>query len=55
MLSRCVLSDVSTPAPVSAVVQDLVAAMVARGKGEMDYSALATVLFELADIVREGA
>jgi 2-hydroxy-3-oxopropionate reductase len=49
------LAENGVPAPVSAVVQDLVAAMVARGKGEMDYSALATVLFELADIVREGA
>ena len=39
-----------TAAPVSAVVQDLVAALLARGRGEMDYSALATVLFELANI-----
>jgi 3-hydroxyisobutyrate dehydrogenase-like beta-hydroxyacid dehydrogenase len=44
------LADNRVPAPVSAVVQDLVAAMVARGKGELDYSALATVLFELAGI-----
>lgn len=39
-----------TPAPVSAVVQDLVAALIARGRGDMDYSALATVLFDLADV-----
>ena len=44
------LAATGTPAPVSAVVQDLVAAMLARGRGEMDYSALATVLFDLADV-----
>ncbi len=44
------LRTTGTPAPVSAVVQDLVAAMLARGGGEMDYSALATVLFDLADV-----
>jgi 2-hydroxy-3-oxopropionate reductase len=44
------LDDTGTPAPVSAVVQELVAALVARGRGEMDYSALATVLFELSGI-----
>ncbi|HJR57781.1 MAG TPA: NAD(P)-dependent oxidoreductase [Vicinamibacterales bacterium] len=44
------LAETGTPAPVSAVVQDLVGALVARGRGEMDYSALATVLFELAQI-----
>ena len=44
------LAATQTNAPVSAVVQDLVAALLARGRGEMDYSALATVLFELANI-----
>ncbi len=44
------LAESNTPAPVSSVVQELVAAMLARGKGEMDYSALATVLFELAGL-----
>jgi 2-hydroxy-3-oxopropionate reductase len=44
------LDDTGTPAPVSAVVQELVAALVARGRGELDYSALATVLFELSGI-----
>ena len=44
------LAATGTPAPVSAVVQDLVATMIARGRGEMDYSALATVLFDLADV-----
>jgi len=38
------------PAPVAAVVQQLVYAMVAAGKGELDYSALATVLFDLAGV-----
>lgn len=44
------LADTMTPAPVSAVVQDLVFALVARGRGDLDYSALATVLFELAGV-----
>ena len=44
------LDDTGTPAPVSAVVQELVAGLVARGRGELDYSALATVLFELSGI-----
>jgi len=47
------LAEHSTPAPVSAVVQDLVYALVARGRGDLDYSALATVLFDLAG-VRQG-
>jgi 2-hydroxy-3-oxopropionate reductase len=38
------------PLPVSAVVQQLVNAMMAAGRGDADYSALATVLFELAGI-----
>lgn len=42
------LADTGTRAPVSAVVQELVAALVARGRGDLDYSALATVLFELS-------
>jgi 2-hydroxy-3-oxopropionate reductase len=44
------LADNATPAPVSTVVQDLVHALVARGRGDLDYSALATVLFDLAGI-----
>lgn len=44
------LADNASPAPVSTVVQDLVHALVARGRGELDYSALATVLFDLAGI-----
>ncbi len=38
------------PLPVSAVVQQLVNAMMAAGRGDADYSALATVLFGLAGI-----
>ncbi|MGE5361735.1 MAG: NAD(P)-dependent oxidoreductase [Bacteroidales bacterium] len=38
------------PLPVSAVVQQLVNAMMAAGRGDADYSALATVLFELAGL-----
>jgi 2-hydroxy-3-oxopropionate reductase len=44
------LADTGTTAPVSAIVQDLVAGLVARGRGDLDYSALATVLFELSGI-----
>ena len=44
------LSGFETPAPESAVVQQLVAELVASGRGEMDYSALATVIFDLAGL-----
>jgi 2-hydroxy-3-oxopropionate reductase len=44
------LAGTGTAAPISAVVQQLVYAMVASGKGDMDYSALATVLFDLSGI-----
>jgi 2-hydroxy-3-oxopropionate reductase len=37
-----------TPAPVSALVQQLLAALLASGQGDADYSALATVFFGLA-------
>jgi 2-hydroxy-3-oxopropionate reductase len=39
-----------TPAPVSAVVHQLVTALVAGGHGDDDYAALATVLFDLASL-----
>jgi len=38
----------SVPAPVAAAVHQLVTALVASGRGDADYSALATVLFDLA-------
>ncbi len=44
------LAEHDVPAPVAAVVQQLVYALTARGDGELDYSALATVVFELAGI-----
>jgi 2-hydroxy-3-oxopropionate reductase len=44
------LTEHFTPAPVAAAVQQLVAAMMAAGKEDADYSALATVLFELAGL-----
>lgn len=49
------LTETATPAPVSAVVQELVAALVARGRGDLDYSALATVLFDLAGLPERQA
>ena len=44
------LAEHDVPAPVAAVVQQLVYALTARGDGEMDYSALATVVFDLAGL-----
>jgi 2-hydroxy-3-oxopropionate reductase len=48
------LAEHHVPAPVSAEVHQLVTALVAAGKGEQDYSALATVLFDLAGLPRSG-
>ena len=39
-----------TPLPVSALVQQLLNALVAAGRAGDDYSALATVLFDLAGL-----
>jgi 2-hydroxy-3-oxopropionate reductase len=44
------LAATGTPAPVAGVVQQLVTAMVAMGRGEDDYSSLATVVFALAGL-----
>jgi 2-hydroxy-3-oxopropionate reductase len=44
------LAEFATPAPVSAAVHQLVMALVAAGRGEEDYAAIATVLFELAGL-----
>jgi 2-hydroxy-3-oxopropionate reductase len=46
------LAEFATPAPVSAAVQQLVLALVADGRGEDDYAAVATVLFNLAGLDR---
>jgi 2-hydroxy-3-oxopropionate reductase len=43
------------PLPVSSAVQQLVNAMMAAGRGDADYSALATILFDLAGIADETA
>ena len=44
------LNEARTPAPVTAVVQQLLSALLAQGKEHLDYSALATVLFDLAQV-----
>jgi 2-hydroxy-3-oxopropionate reductase len=44
------LNDARVPAPVTAIVQQLLIALVADGKEALDYSALATVLADLARI-----
>ena len=51
-IAATTLAQHNAPAPVSAVVQQLVNAMVATGRAEADYSALATVLFDLAGLER---
>jgi 2-hydroxy-3-oxopropionate reductase len=44
------LAEHETPAPVSAAVHQLVTALVASGRGDDDYAALGTVLFDLAHV-----
>jgi 2-hydroxy-3-oxopropionate reductase len=44
------LADLAVPAPASSVVQQLVFALVAAGRGNDDYAALGTVLFDLAGL-----
>ena len=44
------LSENNAPAPVSAVVQQLVNALVAQGRGQNDYAELGKVIFELAGL-----
>ena len=44
------LSENSAPAPVSAVVQQLVNALVAQGRGQNDYAELGKIMFELAGL-----
>lgn len=44
------LADAETPAPVTAVVQQLLTALIADGKAALDYSALGTVLADLARV-----
>jgi 2-hydroxy-3-oxopropionate reductase len=47
------LAELGVPAPASAVVQQLVTALVASGRGEDDYAALGTVVFGLAGLGEE--
>ena len=47
-IAAATLAEYRTPAPEAAVVQRLVSELVSSGKGDWDYSALATVIFELA-------
>ena len=44
------LNEHQTAAPVAAVVQQLTSALMASGYADLDYSALATVLFDLAGL-----
>jgi 2-hydroxy-3-oxopropionate reductase len=44
------LADARAPAPVTAVVQQLLIALLAQGNDGLDYSALGTVLFDLARV-----
>jgi 2-hydroxy-3-oxopropionate reductase len=48
------LAEHHSAAPVSAVVQQLVEAVVAAGRGGDDYSVLAKTVFELAGLDRDG-
>ncbi len=48
------LAEHEVPAPVSAIVQQLVQALMASGRGDEDYAALGTVLFELAGLAQEA-
>ncbi|MGH9408925.1 MAG: NAD(P)-dependent oxidoreductase [Vicinamibacterales bacterium] len=47
-IARQTLAETETPAPVAAIVDQLVTALMAAGRGDDDYSALATVLLTLA-------
>ena len=44
------INEAQAPAPVTAVVQQLLTALVADGKEALDYSALGTVLSDLARV-----
>lgn len=48
------LSDARAPAPVTAVVQQLLTAVSAQGGDALDYSALGTVLLDLAGLDHDG-
>jgi len=44
------LNEAKAPAPVTAIVQQLLTALVAQGKDDLDYSALGTVLLDMARV-----
>jgi 2-hydroxy-3-oxopropionate reductase len=44
------LAQFEVPAPASSVIQQLVTALIAAGRGDDDYAALGTVLFEMAGL-----
>ena len=49
-IAAATIAEHDAPAPVSAAVQQLVEAVIAAGRSEDDYSALATVLFDRAGL-----
>jgi 2-hydroxy-3-oxopropionate reductase len=48
------LAGYEAPAPVTSVIHQLVTALVATGRGDDDYAALATVLFKMAGLPEES-
>jgi 2-hydroxy-3-oxopropionate reductase len=52
-IASATLAEHETPAPISAAVHQLVTALVASGRGDDDYAAIATVLFELAGLTAD--
>jgi 2-hydroxy-3-oxopropionate reductase len=48
------LNNAEAPAPVTAVVQQLLVALIAKGGVDLDYSALATVLMDMAQVRQVG-
>jgi 2-hydroxy-3-oxopropionate reductase len=49
------LAENHSPAPVSAVIQQLVEALMAAGRADDDYAALGEVLFEMAGLKKQPA
>ena len=49
-IATSTLAEHETPAPVTAAVDRLVTALMASGRGKDDYSALATILFDMAGL-----
>jgi 2-hydroxy-3-oxopropionate reductase len=49
------LTEARSPAPVTAIVQQLLSALLAQGKDDLDYSALATVVLDMARVEKPAA